>query len=183
MCFTKILLTIFNFVWRQMQMKAASYLGNFSFLVKFLIIFFFVNLLADRYAQLQQVHVVADSFSWSNTFAMSLALPHFWTGLLVPICYLCALWAAANFLQKFEATKVFNPELLFGLRSIGDDLMYGAMAALLLVPSIEAWISLGSRSFQVHWDITAVTIGLLGVVLKLVARRAETLQGQLDSIV
>lgn len=156
---------------------------QFSSAAKFFVMLFAYSLLADRYAQLRQVHEVADQFSFTNTLAMSFALPHFWTGLLMPIFYLCALWAAANFLQLCETTKHFNLSLLSGLRNIGDNLIYGAMAAMLLVPSIEAWISLGGRSLQVHWDVSAVTIGMIGVVLKLVARRAESMQATLDSIV
>ena len=164
-------------------MQVSTIFDKFSLVIKFFTIFASANLLAGRYAQLQQVHAVADLFSFSSTFAMSFAIPHFWTGLLVPICYLCTLWAGANFLQKFESSKAFTPELLLGLRSVGDNLMVGAMAALVLVPSLESWISMGGRSVLVNWEVEAVAIGMLGVILKLVARRAGALQRNIESIV
>ena len=152
-------------------------------IVKIMAVMFLLNLLFDRAMQLLPVYTLADSFSAADTLAVSLTLPYFWTGLLVPLCYLYALWAAANFLRQFEVNQAFNPPLLSTLQLIGGRLMHAAIAAMLIVPSIESWINHGGRALKLDWQVEPVTIGMIGLIIKLVARRAEQTQGKLDSFV
>jgi hypothetical protein len=152
-------------------------------IVKIMAAMFLLNLLFDRGMQLLPIYTLADSFSVSDTLAVSLTLPYFWTGLLVPICYLYALWAAAYFLQQFEANQEFNQNLLSALQRIGGRLMGGAIAAMLIVPSIESWINHGSRALKLDWQVEPVTIGMIGLIIKLVARRAAQAQGQPETLV
>jgi hypothetical protein len=157
--------------------------GILTMFIKVMTLIFALNLIIDRGAQLLPVYTLGGNFSLLNTFMMSLKLPFFWTGLIVPITYLCALWTASNFLKKFESSKSFDHDSLKCLQTIGADLMYAAMAAILLVPTIEAWINQGSRSVTTHWDIQAVTIGMIGLILKFVSQRARNLQSKVDSFV
>lgn len=162
---------------------AMGYASKLSIFVKVMTFVFALNLIIDRAAQLFPAYILGGNFNLLNTFMMSLKLPFFWTGLLVPVTYLCALWAAANFLKKFELSKTFDPAVLECLQSSGAYLMYAAMAAILLVPTLEGWINQGSHSVKTHWDIEAVTIGMIGLILKFVAQRARNLQSQVDSFV
>jgi hypothetical protein len=157
--------------------------SKLSIFIKLMTLIFALNLLIDRGAQVFSVYRLGGNFDLYNTFMLSLKLPFFWTGLIVPITYLFALWAAANFLKNFEHSKSFDNDSLKYLQSIGADLMYAAMAAILLVPTIEAWINQGSRSVKTHWDIEAVTIGMIGLILKFVSQRAQNLQNKVDSFV
>jgi hypothetical protein len=157
--------------------------ANLAIFIQFAVVLFGLNLLFDRFTQIAQVYGLGGIRDLDAMLALSFTLPHFWTGLLVPICYLCALWAAAKCLRGFENTRTFSSTLLAGLTAIGANLVYGALAALIIVPSIEAWVTQSSRRFQLDWNVEAVTLGMLGVVLKLVAHRAEKLQTELDSIV
>jgi hypothetical protein len=157
--------------------------GKLGIAVKVAVVIFFLDLLFDRFTQLIPLYSIAETLSIQNALGMSLKLPHFWTGLLVPACYLGALWAAANFLNRFEITKQFDMDLLLDLKNIGSNLTYGAIAAMLIAPSIESWMNLGGRSFKLHWDIEAVTIGMIGVILKFVSQRAEKMQTKLYSVV
>nr|WP_315486411.1 hypothetical protein [uncultured Undibacterium sp.] len=157
--------------------------GKLTIFIKVMIVVFALNLMIDRGAQLLPVYTLGGNFDLLNTLMMSLKLPFFWTGLLVPVTYLCALWAAANFLKKFEHSKSFDDDSLKCLQTIGANLMYAAMAAILFVPTIEAWINQGSRSVKTHWDIEAVTIGMIGLILKFVSQRARNLQSKVDSFV
>ncbi|MFZ6800130.1 hypothetical protein [Undibacterium sp. Di24W] len=157
--------------------------GKLTVFIKVMIVVFALNLMIDRGAQLLPVYTLGGNFDLLNTLMMSLKLPFFWTGLLVPVTYLCALWAAANFLKKFEHSKSFDHDSLKCLQTIGANLMYAAMAAILFVPTIEAWINQGSRSVKTHWDIEAVTIGMIGLILKFVSQRAQSLQDKVDSFV
>lgn len=158
-------------------------MGKLSVFIKGLVVIFALNLLIDRSSQLFPVYSLGGNFNLLNTLLLSFKLPSFWTGLLVPVMYLCALWTAANFLKHFELSKAFDDKSLQSLQSIGADLMYAAMAAILLVPTLEGWINQGSRSVKTHWDIEAVTIGMIGLILKYVAQRARNLQIKVDGFV
>jgi hypothetical protein len=157
--------------------------SKLSIFVKVLAVIFLLNLVADRIVQIAPVYSLGGNFSVENTFMLSLKLPFYWTGLLAPITYVCALWSAANFLKKFESSKSFDLDLLKSLKSIGANLMYAAMATILFAPSIEGWINQGARGLTTDWDVEAVTIGMIGLILKFVAQRAQTLQSKVDSFV
>ncbi len=157
--------------------------SKLSLIIKIIVIIFAMNLLIDRASQLLPIYTLGGNFSLQNTLMTSFKLPYFWTGLLVPIIYLFALWEAANFLRTFEISKSFDPDSLKHLQSIGADLMYAAMAAILLVPTIEAWVNQGVRNFKTDWNLDAVTIGMIGLILKYVAQRASNLQRKVDSVV
>lgn len=150
-----------------------------SGLIKLLVLMFALNLIFERYLQLQQVYSATPNFDVMSTLAMSLKLPHFWTGLLVPISYLCGLWAAAALLTQLEKNSGFTAEMMGGLRKVGECLVYGASAAIVVVPTLEAWIALDQRSFKMQWDVATVAIGMIGVVLKIVARRADAVSSQM----
>lgn len=149
-----------------------------SGVLKLLVLMFALNLIFERYLQLQQVYSATPNFDLISTMTMSFKLPHFWTGLLLPISALCALWAAAKLLANIEKDNGVSFENLSGLRQVGEWLVYGASAAILIAPTLEAWILLDQRSFKLHWDLATVAIGMIGVVLKLVARMAEAKSGQ-----
>lgn len=151
-----------------------------SGLIKFLVLIFSLNLIFGRYLQLQQVYSATPNFDLMQTLLMSLKLPHFWTGLLVPISYLLGLWTAAKLLSQLEMSAAFSSEMWEGMRRVAEYLVYGAFAAIVIVPTLEAWIALDQRSFKMDWDVTTVTIGMIGVVLKLVVRRASTLPAQTE---
>lgn len=167
----------------QVKSSAIFGVGQLSIFVKIMTLIFALNLIIERGLQLIPIYTLGGNFNWQNTLMMSLKLPFFWTGLLVPIIYLCALWSAANVLREFERNKSFNHDLLKNLQAIGANLMYAAMAAILFVPSIEAWINQGSRDLKTAWDVEAVTIGMIGLILKYIAQRAQSLQGKVDSFV
>ena len=151
-----------------------------SGLIKLLVLMFALNLLFERFLQLQQVYSATPNFDVMSTLAMSLKLPHFWTGVLVPITYLYGLWSAAALLTQLEKDSGFTPEVMAGLRKVGEYLVYGASAAIVIVPTLEAWISLDQRSLKMQWDVATVAIGMIGVVLKLVARRADAVSSQAE---
>jgi hypothetical protein len=157
--------------------------SKLSIFVKVMAIVFILNLIADRVVQVLPAYSLGGNFSVENTFMLSLRLPFFWTGLLVPIIYIYALWESADFLKKFELSKSFDNNLLKSLQAIGANLMYAAMATILFIPSIEGWMNQGSRDLKTDWDVEAVTIGMIGLILKYVAQRAQSLQRQVDSFI
>lgn len=147
---------------------------SLSVLVKIMVLLFALNLLIERGLQLLPIYTVGDNFNLGNTLAMSLKLPFFWTGLLVPILYLCALWSGSNLLKKYGLNSSIDATLLPDLQVLGAYLMYAAMAAILLVPSIEAWINQGARELKWDWNINAVSVGMIGMILKFIAQNAQS---------
>lgn len=148
--------------------------NKMSHVVKFLVALFAINLFVERVLQLQNAST-AGQFGLVDSVSMSFHLPGFWTGLLVPICYLMAVWAAANCLKCLEQHAELGEALWQALASTGSNLVYGATAAIVLVPTLDAWINLGARSFHFQWKIESVAIGVIGVVLRMLSRRAQQL--------
>lgn len=156
---------------------------SLSVLVKIMVLLFAINLLVEHGLQLLPIYTVGDNFSLSNTLAMSLKLPFFWTGLLVPILYLCALWSGANLLKKYALNSSFDSTLLSDLQTLGAYLMYAAMAAILFVPSLEAWINQGAHALKWDWNINAVSVGMIGMILKFIAQSVQSTKNKTESLV
>ena len=150
-------------------------IARYAPLLKALVVLFTINLISDHVVQLSQVNAVVDSLSLSDALAMSRHLPKFWTGLLVPLCYLAALWATSNWLKNLDQTLPNLSDAFKGLVPIGNYLVYAAIAALFLVPTLESWINLGGRGFKLEWAIEPVVIGLIGSALKLVGKNCAAL--------
>lgn len=160
----------------QTNTTKSKHAASLSVLVKIMVFLFALNLLIERGLQLLPIYTVGDNFNLTNTLAMSLKLPFFWTGLLVPVLYLCALWSGSNLLKKYALNSSFDATLLPDLQTLGTYLMYAAMAAILFVPSIEAWINQGARELKWDWNINAVSIGLIGMILKFIAQNALSIK-------
>lgn len=140
-------------------------------MTKVLVLVFALNLVIERIAQLSQAIGVAGANDWQAMLQLSLRLPHFWTGLLVPVAYLAALWTAARLLAAFEVSQTWDETVIKALQDLGANLMYAGIAALFFVPTLESWINLGGRGLKVDFDVNPVAIGMIGMVLKLIARR------------
>ncbi|MFZ6817832.1 hypothetical protein [Undibacterium sp. Ji22W] len=147
-----------------------------SMLVKAMIWLFALNLLVERGLQLLPIYTLGDNFSLSNTLGTSLRLPFFWTGLLVPILYLRALWAATDLLKKYELSLSFDSLLFRELQTLGTYLMYAAMAAILFVPTMEAWFNQGSHRLSWDWNIEAASVGMIGMILKFITQNSKVLK-------
>ncbi|MBC3880019.1 hypothetical protein H8K35_06220 [Undibacterium sp. LX40W] len=148
---------------------------SMSAMTKILVIVFTLNLIVEKIAQLSQAIGLAGTTDARAMLMLSFRLPHFWTGILVPVSYLVALWSASNLLRAYERARGFDLAVFQEMKTVGANLMYAGIAALFLVPTLESWINLGGRSFSVNFDINPVAIGMIGVILKLIGRRsAET---------
>lgn len=144
---------------------------SMSAMTKTLVIIFALNLIVERIAQLSQAIGVSGETSWQSMLQLSLKLPQFWTGILVPVTYLFALWSAAGLLRAFEESKAIDEAVIKALHKLGANLMYAGIAALVIAPTLESWINLGGRSIRVSFDISPVAVGMIGMILKLIGRR------------
>lgn len=150
---------------------------SMSAMTKILVVVFTLNLIVEKIAQLSQTIGLSGATDAQAMLLLSFKLPHFWTGILVPVSYLIALWSAANLLRAYENARGFDLAVFDSMKTLGANLMYAGIAALFIVPTLESWINLGGRSFAVNFDINPVAVGMVGVILKLIGRRsAETLE-------
>jgi hypothetical protein len=150
---------------------------SMSAMTKILVVVFTLNLIVEKIAQLSQAIGLSGTTDAHAMLLLSFKLPHFWTGILVPVSYLIALWSAANLLRAYEYARGFDLAVFDSMKTLGANLMYAGIAALFIVPTLESWINLGGRSFTVNFDINPVAVGMIGVILKLIGRRsAETVE-------
>ena len=166
-----------------MMKSSTNQFSNIAILLKVTVVFLSLSLLFERLLPVISLIGQTNNATFITTMEFIFRQPKLLTGFLVPICLLMALWATVSTLQEFEKTKGFQKHVLDGITKVGASFIYAAIAAMLIVPSIDAWIAGSARSFQLHWDIEMVSIGMIGVALKMLARRAESVQRQLDEIV
>ncbi|MFT3997592.1 MAG: hypothetical protein QM667_09310 [Asticcacaulis sp.] len=107
----------------------------------------------------------------------------FWLTLLAPGFCLCALWSTADVFAGLERGDGFGPVLVKGLRNVGSNLLWAAAASVVIVPTLTAWVSDRFGGFHYNADITAVTIGALGLTLWLVAGTGEKMRREMESFV
>lgn len=163
----------FGEIMEQPVEKDLSINSKLSVFLKLMVLLFVFNLIVERGLQLLPVYTLGDNFHLTNTIALSRRLPFFWTGLIAPLVYLRALWIAANFLNKYQQTRRFDHDLFADLRRCGTYLMYATISVILLVPSLEGWLNQGLHHIKWEWNINAVCVGLIGMVLKFVAQSAQ----------
>lgn len=166
-----------------MMSSSTNQFSNVAIFIKMTVVFLGLSLLFDRLMPAIYLIEQTNNATVSSTISFIVQQPKLLTGFLVPICLLLALWTTASTLVDFEKTKGFQKDVLGGISKVGANLIYAAIAAMCLVPSIDSWIAGTGRSLQLYWDIEIVTIGMIGVALKMLARRADYVQRQLDAIV
>lgn len=106
-----------------------------------------------------------------------------WLNLLAPGFYLCAAWAASDVFGRMNKGSPFTPTLVKGIREVGRNLMWGAIAAILIVPTVSPWLTDRFRGVRYDTDIESVTIFLVGLVLYLVAKQGQALKAELEQFV
>ena len=109
-----------------------------------------------------------------------------WAELLAPAFFLWALWATSTVLVRFDHGEGFEPAVLRGLNEVGTGLMLGALSLILFTPAILHLAGNGfteMRGVTLGLDVETLTIGLVGLVMVLIARRAGRLTAALREFV
>jgi hypothetical protein len=107
----------------------------------------------------------------------------FWLALFPAGSYLLAVWAASNVFGRMDKGDPFGPAIVKGLKEVSTHLMWGAAAAIAIVPTLTPALTERFRGFRYDPDIESVTIGLVGVVLYILAKQGQTLKAELDQFV
>jgi len=156
---------------------------KFSKLSLYIVALLAISLISDRILILIKVSETQQLQGISALIEASFRIPQFLTGMLVPILLLWALWDTAQLMRRLEQGLGFQEQVTRALHKIGGDLLYAALAAILIVPTLDAWIAQQNKGFDTKWDVVYVAIGMIGIVMRQISRQAKASQEQLDSIV
>lgn len=135
-------------------------------------------LVSEKSAELQGL--VFDSTNLGETLKV---ITTFWLTILPQAFYLLGLWAASSVFARLGRGDSFGPALVKGLRGVGGHLIYGALAAIVIVPTLMPMLTEHWRGFRYNLEIESVTIGLIGAVLYLLAKQGEALKSELEQFI
>lgn len=152
--------------------------GPASIAIKIVIVVLALAFIKEQSVPL--TNIVWEEGEWRQNGA---AIVTFWLALLAPGFYLCAAWAAANVFANVNKGSPFAPSLVKGIREVGQNLVIGALAAIVIVPSVTPWLSDRFRGIRYDTDIESVTICLVGVVLYILAKQGQALKAELEQFV
>lgn len=106
--------------------------------------------------------------------------------LLPTFIYIGGVESARKMFHRIGEGELFSEANSRSLADIGGALLYGALAAMVIVPWIQAWIG-GEYGFGgIHVEAETLVVTVIGGALLVVGRmlsRARRLQSELDSII
>lgn len=137
-----------------------------------------LSLIGEKSGMLEQL-----DFSAGDTGANLVAILVFWTSILAPGFYLCALWALGAFLSRTRATGEFAPEMVKSIRDTGQNLLLGAVCAVLVAPTADTWLTEGFAGVRTILTVENVTIGVIGLALYVIAASGQRLRSELELFV
>jgi len=155
-----------------------SYLGPAT---KVAVVVLTLALIAEKSAEISALPFVEGDLKTNL-----LMIPAFWVSLLAPGFYLCALWTASDVFERLNKGDAFTEAVVKGLKDIGRNLITGAVAAILIAPSLAPLLEDGFHGFRgirFNLEIESLTIGLIGLILYLLAKQGQSLKSELESII
>lgn len=146
--------------------------------IKILVGVLALALIPDKSSELQTLDFTVGDL-WANLGVIFA----FWITILAPGFYLCALWSLGAFFSKSAVDEEFGPAMVKSLKEVGQNLLIGAVAAILIEPTVTVWMDIGFRGVRVTTDIAAITIGLIGIALYLLAETGKRLRFELEQFI
>lgn len=153
-------------------------LPAFNIIIKTLVVTLALALISEKWT-----HLKAIAFASGDTWAALTGVSTFCFTLLPQAFYLLGLWAASTVFARLAKGDAFGPSLVKGLRGVGSNLIYGAAAAIVIVPTILPMLQDRFRGIRYDAEIESFTIGLIGVVLYLLAKQGQRLKSELEQFV
>lgn len=139
------------------------------------------GLVVEKARSLNTMH--PDPLTQMSVLMVSMALPSFWISLLAPICYLWALASASDVFMRLHKGEGFGASVVKGLKDVGSNLIYGAIAAIFIMPTLTALTEDRFRGLRYDFAIEPLTIGLIGLMLWLITQAGAKLQTDMDGFV
>jgi len=106
--------------------------------------------------------------------------------MVAPFFFWLALNTAAEALFRLRQERGFGSGTMAALKSVGNNLMLGTFAAVVVQPSMifligNGFTEMGGVRFDLN--VETVTIGLVGLVILHIALQRQKLQFKLDEFV
>lgn len=150
-----------------------------------------IMLFADKSASLGEL-----SFVVGDARANVLLIVAFWTELLGPGFYICALWASGNVFARINRGEAFDATLVRGMREVGTNLIIGALAplaitplfggmlaALSIAPTAAVYASLDLPPSELEAYIVNLAFFFIGAAFFQLARKGASLKSELEQFV
>ena len=102
------------------------------------------------------------------------------------IWYLFGLWSLRRLFDDLAEGRLFQPAVARGVSGLGWALAWGAGTQVVVVPNLLRWISSEPGGSVLHYDVSAIVLGVVGLTLTVLARllqRAAALHDELEQIV
>ena len=102
------------------------------------------------------------------------------------IWYLFGLWAIRRLYSDLAEGRLFQPAVARGVSGLGWALAWGAGTQVVIVPNLLRWISSEPGGSVLHYDVSAIVLGIVGLTLTVLARllqRAAALHAELEQII
>lgn len=107
-------------------------------------------------------------------------------GVLPTLIYLGGVWAARGLFSRVAGGELFSAANSKSLADIGGALLWGATAAMVIVPSLQAWID-GEHGFGgLRIEQETLVLAVIGGAVLMFGRmmnQARRIQSELDEIV
>ena len=152
--------------------------GRIGLGIKILVGLLALALIRDKSGQLEHL-----DFTVGDAGANLRVIFAFWTTILAPGFYLCALWALGAFFSRSSTDTDFGPSMVKSLNDTGLNLLIGATSAILIQPMLTVWLTEGFRGVRITTDIAAITIGFIGIALYLLAETGKRMRIELEQFV
>jgi hypothetical protein len=107
----------------------------------------------------------------------------FWSALLAPGFYVCALWETGSIFARVKRGDAFGPALVRGIRWTGINLVLGALSALFFSPALARYAGTPAPDAPLDIDIVNLTFLFIGAALVLLARKGAAMKSELEAFV
>ena len=102
------------------------------------------------------------------------------------IWYLFGLWSLRRLFDDLAEGRLFQPAVARGVSGLGWALAWGAGTQVVIVPNLLRWISREPGGSVLHYDVSAIVLGVVGLTLTVLARllqRAAAMHDELEQII
>ena len=130
-------------------------------------------------------HAIAN-WDWGLWGATWVDLLHRITHVIPISLYLLAVLGAAGILDQIGKGEYFSPRNIRALGDMGGAMLWGAIWAIFLVPSISAWTGGEGGGYRVDLSSENLVIATIGLCLLVIGRlflRAQKLEAEMEAIV
>lgn len=141
-----------------------------------------IHMIGERFMETAgQVHG-ASLTQQLSIFFLSMLSPIFWLKIAPTAFYVTAMWHLSWIFRAISKGEEFTKSIISGLKKTGENLMLGAVFAILISPTLIEWL-LTRRGFAFHANSETLLILLFGGALYMLSQQGEKIRKELEEII